>query len=244
MYALLLQDWVTLQGTAAVTSLTQSELSWLDMSAFLDLVTWLEVTEITTPGTFYCAVQTSPTKDEALFTAMNDVVTVAATPMAVGVQVGVYLRDTALCPLSHWLRWQILNPGGLVWNMTFRIWVAANQPGGYARPDAGLGETAAASGGPAWTPGGPAPSAPPQPKYGHLPQAHSKQNAPLPRGAADSGARFGGKNPFTPADIVHATGQQRLNPQHSRYLVRSGVQRPLVHYEKPSISAPITKPQK
>ena len=69
MYSLLLQDWVTIKGTAAVASITQSELAWLDTSSFLDLVTWLQVSE-TTPGvTLYCAYQTAPTKDDARFTA-------------------------------------------------------------------------------------------------------------------------------------------------------------------------------
>ena len=117
MVPLLLQDWATLRGTAAVT---QSEFGWLDTSGFLDLVTWLEVSEISA-GTLFCAFQTAPTKDETLFTAMNnvDATSPSAVPITLGLQVGVYLRDTALCPLSHWLRWQIQNPGGQAWDLTF-----------------------------------------------------------------------------------------------------------------------------
>ena len=153
MVPFLLQDWLTLQGPSLAGSspITQSEFAWLDMSGYLDLVTWLQVSEISA-GNYYCAFQTAPTKDESLFTAMNDVSVATGTPMALGVQVGVYLRDTALCPLSQWLRWQIIPPASTAWNMTFRIWVSANAPGGLAREHA-AGAAGASAGGPSWVPG-------------------------------------------------------------------------------------------
>ena len=56
----LLQDWTTVRSSLA-TPITQSEFARLDMSGFLDLTTWLQVSEISA-GNYYCAFQTSPTK--------------------------------------------------------------------------------------------------------------------------------------------------------------------------------------
>lgn len=224
MISLLLQDWLTLQGSSATGNITQTELAWLDTSAYLDLVVWVEVTELS-GGTFHCAVQTSPTKDEALFMAMNDV-TAVGPALATGVQVGVYLRDTALCPLSHWLRWQIMPPSS-AWNITFRVWVAASQPGGYAEGVASA--QGAYAPGPAWTAatggaGAPGSSGAPweagsllkggnlsnQRYYGPKPlgaggsESHLKRYSPPPLGA-DSGARM--------------KGPRGVGPQHRNFEV-------------------------
>lgn len=152
MYALALQDWTTIQGASATPGapITQTEAFWLDMSGFLDLVTFIEVKEVSGLGAAGIAIayQTSPTKDEALFQNMND----STVTLATGVTVGVYLRDTALCPLSHWLRWQLLPPSAAAWNMTFRVWVVANQPGSLTVFNAATGAVdGQGAGGPAWT---------------------------------------------------------------------------------------------
>lgn len=143
MYPFLLQDWVTLQSS--VKTITQTEPLWLDMSNYLDFVAWLEVKQVSTSaGTLSLGYQTCPTKDDSLFLSMNDT-TVALTA---GVQVAVLLRDTALCPLTKWLRWQLIASTTSTWQITFRIWITASQPGGYALEDllADNAATAAAGG--------------------------------------------------------------------------------------------------
>jgi hypothetical protein len=119
------------------------------MSAFVDLVSFLEVKEESSVlGTIAMGIQTAPTKDDALFQNMNDV----SLPLTTGITVGVLLRDTALCPLSHWLRWQIIPtvPGTTTWHATFRIWVSANAPGGLARGAERARDMDAGGAGPAW----------------------------------------------------------------------------------------------
>ncbi len=131
MQPFLLQDWVTIQSTTQ--TVTQGEGEWLDMSSFLDLVAWLEVKQVSTSaGTMSLGIQTCPSKDDSLFQNMNDT-TVA---IAAGVQVMTLLRDTAKCPLTKWLRWQLIaSTTPSTWQVTFRIWVTASQPGGYALED-------------------------------------------------------------------------------------------------------------
>ena len=141
MFGALLQDWLTIEGTTTGGSspIAQTEAFWLDTSDFLDLTTFLQVVSASNVTLQY---QTSPTKDETLFESMDSVT------LATGVTVGVYLRDTASYPLSHWLRWQLTGTSS-TWNATFRVWVTLNRPGGYARMSEMAGD-GAGSGGPSW----------------------------------------------------------------------------------------------
>jgi hypothetical protein len=138
MFALLLQDWVTVRSGSG-GAVTQGEPAWRDTSSFLDLVVFIETKNFAiSAGNLMMALQTAPTKDEVLFQGMNDVSNATGTPVAVGVQTFVMLRDTALCPLAHWLRWQLgpppTNPSGATsFEATFRVWASLNQPGGIAR---------------------------------------------------------------------------------------------------------------
>ena len=141
MYGVLLQDWTTIEGASSVTTLNQTDAFWLDTSAYLDVVTFLQVATVSSASIAY---QVSPTRDETLFQSM------ASLTPSVGVTVGVYLRDTAAYPLSHWLRWQ-LSGAGSAWNITFRVCGAQPNSGGFARAVAQDGGVGAESGGPAWT---------------------------------------------------------------------------------------------
>jgi hypothetical protein len=132
MYAFLLQDWLTVRS-ASGTAITQGEANWLDLSEFLDVVVFMETKNfaVSSGGALYMAYQTSPTKDETLFQQMVDISTsTSTTAIAVGVQTTVLLRDTALCPLARWFRWQLTPPsnaGGITsFEATFRIWLSAN----------------------------------------------------------------------------------------------------------------------
>lgn len=120
MKGLLLQDYITIRTTAPAAFITQSELTWLDLSAYRDVVLWLDTREQTSPNGVQIAYQTAPIKDEALFTTLTSL-----TP-AVGITLTPVLQDSATLPVARWLRWQA---SGNSADITFRIWVAANRPG-------------------------------------------------------------------------------------------------------------------
>jgi hypothetical protein len=126
MYALCLQDWTTLRGATSVATFTQPEPGWLDLTAYQDVVTWLEIKEFTPTATNIptVAYQTSPTKDEALFFNMAPPVVAA-----LGVTTTVMLKDAmpaGFPPCGKWFRWQLIVSGAVAWDLTFRIWIAAN----------------------------------------------------------------------------------------------------------------------
>jgi hypothetical protein len=123
MHAFILQEWTTIRGS--VTTVTQGEDGWLDLTAYQDLVFWLDCRESSGSTTPTIAFQTSPTKDESLFTNITAAVTMtaASTP-----QVAKALLASATVPVARYVRWQIVGPSG-TWDATFRVLVAANAPG-------------------------------------------------------------------------------------------------------------------
>jgi hypothetical protein len=46
MHAFILQDWTTIRG--GVTTVTQSEPDWLDLTPYQDIVFWIDVREAPT----------------------------------------------------------------------------------------------------------------------------------------------------------------------------------------------------
>ena len=124
MFCFPLTNWTTMRGAISVTTITQSESQWLDLTGFEDIVTWLEVKNLTPGGGTGVTLQyqTGPTKDEALFAG-----TAAAFVMTTGVTVTNALMSAASVPLARWLRWQLGSGAATAsWDATFRIWVAAN----------------------------------------------------------------------------------------------------------------------
>lgn len=122
MHAFILQDWITIRGS--VTTVTQGEDGWLDLTAYQDLVFWVDCREVTgtTPAITF---QTSPTKDESLFTAIVSSTSFSASASPTVVKA---LLASATTPIARYLRWQIGGPSG-TWDATFRVFVAANSPG-------------------------------------------------------------------------------------------------------------------
>jgi hypothetical protein len=125
MYCYELQPYLVIRGgTSAV--ITQGENAYLDLSGFQDIVAWLDVRELgpTSPG-ITVSYQTGPSAEEVAFVNMGSTVVTAT-----GVFVTSMFLATAANPLARFLRWQ-LSPGAssLPWDLTFRIWVAANAPG-------------------------------------------------------------------------------------------------------------------
>jgi hypothetical protein len=122
MHAFILQEWITIRGS--VTTVTQGEDGWLDLTAYQDLVFWVDCREVTgtTPA---IAFQTAPTKDDSLFT---NVIASANLVAASTPAVTKALLASATVPVARYLRWQITGPAG-TWDATFRVLIAANSPG-------------------------------------------------------------------------------------------------------------------
>jgi hypothetical protein len=125
MHAFILQDWTTIRG--AVTTVTQGEDSWLDLTAYQDLVFWVDCRETSGTATPTITFQTSPTKDESLFTAIATTTTLAASANPTVVKATLSL---AVVPVARYVRWQLgCSSTASTWDATFRVLVAANSPG-------------------------------------------------------------------------------------------------------------------
>ena len=117
MQTFILQDLTTIRG-ATSTNVTQNESGWLDMSAMQDLMIWTETKEVT--GTVTISFQTSPTKDDALFTQM-----MAGIALPLGVTTTKVLLSAATIPVARYVRWVLTGPAS-TWDATFRCYVAGN----------------------------------------------------------------------------------------------------------------------
>lgn len=120
MHTFILQDWTTIRG--GVTTVTQQETDWLDLTPYQDAVFWIDVRESTNSPTLN--LQTSPTQDDVFFQNMVTGVTMtgSGSPSVVSA-----FMTSATTPVARFVRWQIT--GTVTWDATFRIVVAANSPG-------------------------------------------------------------------------------------------------------------------
>lgn len=124
MHTFILQDWTTIRGS--VTTVTQGEAGWLDLTPFQDLVFWIDCREESTSPTL--TVQTSPTKDETLFTPMFSAITLSSNTTPVIKPALMSAGTSTNPPVARYIRWQLAS-GTTTWDATFRILVAANSPG-------------------------------------------------------------------------------------------------------------------
>lgn len=125
MHTFILQDYVTIKGATGVTTITQNESGWLDLTPYEDLVFWTDIRQTT--GAVTIRFQTSPTKDDALF---SDII--ASIGFATGVSSIRQDKATmagAAVPVARFVRWTLVGPAGSAWDVTFRVYVAANSPG-------------------------------------------------------------------------------------------------------------------
>ena len=136
MHTYLFQDWITIRGSSAVTTITQTEDCWLDLAGFQDVVFWLDVKNFGGGGaTAQIAYQSATTKDEAFFLRIVPVLSFAQ-----GLTITTATKDTTATPLARWLRWQLSVAGSpsSAWEATFRIFVAANATGSSLSRAGGL----------------------------------------------------------------------------------------------------------
>jgi hypothetical protein len=128
MHCYVFQPWLTIRGGSATTSITQTASSWLDLSVFQDIVVWTDVKEVSVGGgTVSFAVQTAPNNDDSLFGTMSGS---ATSVTSAGLVISRFLKDTTTNNLARWIRWQFTASGtSSAWDVTFRMFVAANSPG-------------------------------------------------------------------------------------------------------------------
>lgn len=129
MYPRLLQDWKTHSGAAGADDLLQSESDWASFRPFQDIVFYTECKELDLGGSanILVALETSPTKDESLFSIL------ATVTLAVGQTVvsPVLLASNPLVPLARWVRYRLMTNGAALapWSATFRILCTASAVG-------------------------------------------------------------------------------------------------------------------
>jgi hypothetical protein len=122
----LLQDWITVNGTSTVTSITQVETAYLDAEPYQDVMVFVDVRQFTgTAPTIN--VETAPIKDESLFSAMfSENVSVLGNVLLVW---KITLSSKPSVPVARWVRWRCSATAGAAWSITFRILVSGNALG-------------------------------------------------------------------------------------------------------------------
>lgn len=144
MHGFVLQDFTTIRGATSVSTITQGENGWLDVSAYQDLFAWIDVREVTlsSANNIQFNLQTAPIKDEFLFTNLQATplqVTGALTAPSI-IQVIYSAGSTPnKVALGAWLRWQLVLNGtpSAAWDITFRIAVTCNHVGGSPQRSSG-----------------------------------------------------------------------------------------------------------
>jgi hypothetical protein len=131
METFILQDFVTIRGDKTISSITQSVECWLDLASYQDVVAYLDVREFSVGGgnNVTMGYQTSPTRDDALFTTMTGVAGPTPINLALGVTVTpMVMGGPIFASLARYLRWQLGVTGvpNAAWDATFRVFIAAN----------------------------------------------------------------------------------------------------------------------
>ena len=118
MRPIVMQDWVTIKGTAG-NSVSMDATKWIDTGPYQDFFAYVDVREATNITTIN--IETSPNRDELMFTAAG------ATTFAIGNNlVRVVLSSIGtFTPIGAWTRWRCVAPAG-AWDITFRILAAGN----------------------------------------------------------------------------------------------------------------------
>lgn len=127
MHSFILQDWITIRGASQnpAVAIPQTEQGWLDLAPYQDVFFWLDVREVT-GSTPTITFETSPTSDDSFFQPI-----VAAISMQAGSAPTIVKApmSTAQTPVARFVRWKLLGPVSTLWDVTFRVIVAANSPG-------------------------------------------------------------------------------------------------------------------
>ncbi len=155
--AFLIQDWTTVRGTGtAQAAIVQSEERSLDVTGYADMTYWLDVPEVTPPGSnssnyVQLFLETAPTYDDIPNPAVptqswfqpttgdlrfgtggssSPYIQASTTPLVVN-----SLRSPNTVSLSRYLRWRIVPSTTGAWDLTFRIRGVPNRSGFFAPTD-------------------------------------------------------------------------------------------------------------
>ncbi len=131
MYGYILQDWITIRGTQTGVNIIQSEADWMSFQPYSDIVFWLDTKAVSLAGltSLTLAYETSPAKDDSLFTAMVAAVTLTAgTSPAIS---KVLVSQNPTVPLARYVRWKLIPTGTPTgeYGACFRIFASANAIG-------------------------------------------------------------------------------------------------------------------
>lgn len=122
MHSVRLTDWITIRGSGT-TPVVQSEEDWLKAPEYADAIFWVEVTEVTNPGSGTVALrfETAPAPFESLFVTLDsvDVLTVGPAP----VLRKAFMNQVVKVPLARLLRWKLVGSAAGTWDVTFRVHV-------------------------------------------------------------------------------------------------------------------------
>jgi hypothetical protein len=113
----ILQKWTTVRGSTGITVVTQDEEEWLDLCDCPDAVIWTDCREVS--GVVTLAIQSAPTKDDALFGSI--VAPTALSALATPTIARTMRGAVSIAPLARWVRWQLLGGSTSNWDATFRI---------------------------------------------------------------------------------------------------------------------------
>lgn len=119
--AVLLQEWTTVRGNAATTTVTQQEHHYADLVHFQDVSVYLECSDVS--GNPTISFMTSPTRDDNLFQPVD--ATGTFVPVAGSVMVRILRYANCAVPLARFLRWKFTGGTG-AWSCTFRVWLSPN----------------------------------------------------------------------------------------------------------------------
>jgi hypothetical protein len=119
--SVLLQEWNTVRGNLTTTTVTQQEHHYADLLHFQDVSLYMETSDMS--GSPTITFQTSPTRDDNLFQAMDATGTFIP---AVGVTVRTLRYSNVSVPLARFVRWKFTGSTAAPWSCTFRIWLSPN----------------------------------------------------------------------------------------------------------------------
>lgn len=128
MQPILMEDWLTLDGTGA--DIVQDVDRWIRSAPFQDIFFSVDVRQASGPMTFY--LETAPNRDEALFQSM--VFGVGGAPgftPAVGLNYQIVRASdpSTKVPVSEWSRWRVTlgSVAGGPGLVTFRVVAHGNR---------------------------------------------------------------------------------------------------------------------
>jgi len=118
MKPIVMQDWVTIKGTAN-NSVIQDATKWLQTGPYQDMFFYIDVRELSNITTIN--IETAPSRDDVLFQAAVS----AAVTIGTNFKTALLTVGGTTPPIGAWTRWKCVAPAA-VWDLTFRILAVGN----------------------------------------------------------------------------------------------------------------------